>query len=127
MTAPTSLIRTGSAIERAPEGIASGPFWVEHLFTGERDGDLTAMRATLDPGIRTHWHSHPRGQLLLAVSGVGLLQRRGGEIVEIRAGDVVWFHPGEEHWHGASERSVLIYASIQPMQGGAAVHWLEPS
>ena len=125
--ASSKLIRAGSVIVRAPEGIASGPFWVEHLLTGRQDGDLTAMRASLDPGIRTHWHSHPRGQLLLALSGVGRVQRRGDEIAEIQAGDAVWFDPDEEHWHGASERSVFIYVSIQPMQGGAAAHWLEPS
>jgi quercetin dioxygenase-like cupin family protein len=122
-----TLIRAGSAIVRAPEAISSAPFWVEHLLSGSRDGEPTAMRATFDPGVRTHWHSHPRGQLLLALGGMGLAQRRGGDVIEIRAGDAVWFAPDEAHWHGAASQSVFSYVSVQSMQDGAAVHWLEPA
>lgn len=122
-----AIVRAGAATVRAPEGISSAPFWVEHLLSGMEDGELSAMRATLDPGVRTHWHSHPRGQLLVALSGVGLLQRQGGDFIEIRAGDAIWFAPNEVHWHGAGHQSVFSYVSIQAMQGGTAVHWLGPA
>jgi quercetin dioxygenase-like cupin family protein len=118
-----TLMQAGTNIVRSPQGISSGPFWVEYLLTSTRDGDPTAMRATLDPGVRTHWHGHPRGQLLLALSGVGLAQRRGGEIIEIRAGDAIWFAPDEIHWHGAASQSVFSYVSVQSVQDGTAVHW----
>jgi len=32
--------------------------------------------------------------------GIGLVQSRGGEVIEIRPGDVIYTPPGEEHWHG---------------------------
>ncbi|HMG51311.1 MAG TPA: cupin domain-containing protein [Inquilinus sp.] len=121
-----TIRRAGTAIARAPEGIASGPFWVERLLDGSRDGEMTAMRATLDPGVRTHWHGHPLGQLLYVLSGVGLAQRDGGPVAEARAGDCVWFAPGERHWHGASPDSAFAYVSIQAVRDGTAVHWLEP-
>jgi quercetin dioxygenase-like cupin family protein len=121
-----TIRRAGTGIARAPDGIASGPFWVERLLDGGRDGEMTAMRATLDPGVRTHWHSHPLGQLLYVLSGVGLAQRDGGPVAEVRAGDCVWFAPGERHWHGASPDSAFAYVSIQAVRGGTAVHWLEP-
>jgi quercetin dioxygenase-like cupin family protein len=110
-----TIRRAGTGIARAPDGIASGPFWVERLLDGSRDGEMTAMRATLDPGVRTHWHSHPLGQLLYVLSGVGLAQRDG-----------VWFAPGERHWHGASPDSAFAYVSIQAVRDGTAVHRLEP-
>lgn len=121
-----TIRRAGSAIARAPDGIASGPFWAEWLLESRLDGEMTAMRATLDPGIRTHWHSHPLGQLLYALQGVGLVQRAGGPVAEVRAGDCVWFAPDERHWHGAAADSVFTYLSIQPVRNGTAVHWMEP-
>ncbi|WP_225765442.1 cupin domain-containing protein [Inquilinus sp. Marseille-Q2685] len=121
-----TIRRAGAAIARTPDGIASGPFWAEWLLQGRRDGEMTAMRATLDPGIRTHWHSHPRGQLLYVLHGVGLVQRAGGIAEEVRAGDSVWFAPDERHWHGATADSVFAYVSIQPVQDGTAVRWMEP-
>ncbi|WP_448952660.1 cupin domain-containing protein [Labrys neptuniae] len=126
LPAAMTVIRAGTAVARAPDGIASAPFWVESLISGERDGEPTAMRATLDPGVRTHWHSHPHGQLLLAISGVGLAQARDGAVAELRPGDAVWFAPDEVHWHGAGTASPFSYVSIQAVQGGTAVRWYEP-
>ena len=52
---------------------------------------------------RTHaWHTHPHGQTIFVIEGIGLAQRRGGPIEVIRPGDRVFFEPGEEHWHGAA-------------------------
>ncbi|WP_437361717.1 cupin domain-containing protein [Inquilinus limosus] len=126
---PTEMTirRAGSAIARAPDGVASGPFWIEQLLEGSKDGEMTAMRATVDPGIRTRWHSHPLGQILYVLSGVGLVQRDGGTVEEVRAGDCVWFAPGERHWHGAAADSIFAYLSIQPVRDGTAVHWMEPA
>ena len=84
------------------------------------------MRVYADPGVKTHWHSHPGGQLLFVLDGVGQVQRQGGNIEEIRSGDAVWFAPDENHWHGASPQSPFSYVSIQPVRNGVAVHWMEP-
>ena len=118
--------RACSGIVPAPDGIASGPFLVQMLLSSRADGEMTAMRAFIEPGVITHWHSHPRGQLLFVLDGVGLVQRDGGDIIEIRAGDAVWFAPGERHWHGATPASPFSYLSVQPVKNGTAVHWMEP-
>jgi quercetin dioxygenase-like cupin family protein len=118
--------RAGTAIARSPDGIASGPFWVEWLLEGREDGEMTAMRATIDPGVRTRWHSHPLGQLLYVLHGVGQVQRDGGAVEEVRAGDSIWFAPDERHWHGATADSVFAYVSIQRVWNGVAVHWMGP-
>ncbi|MGO8656520.1 cupin domain-containing protein, partial [Rhizobium ruizarguesonis] len=89
-------------------------------------GQNTAMRATLEPGTITRWHTHPRGQLLYVLSGYGLAQNEGGPVETLRAGDAVWFAPGERHWHGAAGDSPFSYISIQPVENGSIVEWLQP-
>ena len=82
------------------------------------------MRATFPPGVVTRWHSHPLGQLLLAVAGSGIVQRRGGPAVTVGPGDAVWFAPDEPHRHGAAD-SPFTYVSFQAVRHGSAVEWLE--
>jgi len=120
-----TIQRPGNAV-RSPVDIATAPFWVEMLLEGTADGENTAMRATLDPGTITRWHTHPRGQLLYVLSGKGLAQREGGAVGELLVGDAVWFAAGEEHWHGAGHDSPFSYLSIQATEAGRNVDWLEP-
>lgn len=125
---PTAMTiqRAGNGITDAPEGISSKAFRMQALISSQADGEITATRAFLEPGVVTHWHTHPRGQFLFVLEGVGLLQREGGAIQEVKAGDSVWFAPNERHWHGAAPVSSLSYVSVQTVQDGVAVRWLEP-
>lgn len=127
MSCPPAMTvrRAGEGVVAAPEGIANGTFLVQMLLSSRTEGEMTAMRAFIPPGVVTHWHSHPSGQLLFVLDGVGLVQREGGEPVEVRAGDAVWFAPGERHWHGAAPSSPFSYVSVQPVRDGTAVHWME--
>ena len=59
------------------------------------------------------WHTHPLGQTLYVISGVGRVQAKGGPIREIRPGDVVWIPPGEKHWHGASPTNAMTHIAMQ--------------
>ncbi|ANL48329.1 cupin 2 domain-containing protein [Rhizobium phaseoli] len=120
-----TVSRPGRAV-RSLEGIATAPFWVERLLESSADGENTAMRATLDPGTITRWHTHPRGQLLYVLSGHGLAQSEGGAVETLRAGDAIWFAPGERHWHGAADDSPFSYLSIQAAENGSIVEWLQP-
>lgn len=120
-----TVIRPGNAVRSAAD-IATAPFWVEMLLEGAADGENTAMRASLDPGTITRWHTHPRGQLLYVLSGKGLAQREGDAVEELRTGDAVWFAAGEKHWHGATPDSPFSYISIQATEAGRIVDWLEP-
>lgn len=56
------------------------------------------------PGVRTKWHSHDGGQIILVEDGVGLYQEKGGPVVELRAGETRYCPPGVVHWHGASPK-----------------------
>lgn len=119
----TMTIRRPGNATRSPEGISNAPFWVEMLLDSQIDGENTAMRATLDPGTITHWHRHPRGQLLYVLSGIGVVQRDGGPMEEVRSGDAVWFASDELHRHGATADSPFSYLSLQGVERGRFVDW----
>jgi quercetin dioxygenase-like cupin family protein len=118
--------RAGETTQRSPDGIASRPFWVEMLAEAIGDHELGAMRATLGPDTITRWHSHPRGQILYVLSGVGLAQREDGQIEELRAGDCIAFAPDERHWHGSTDTTTFVYVSVQGARNGSAATWFEP-
>ncbi|MDR1941668.1 MAG: cupin domain-containing protein [Endomicrobium sp.] len=80
---------------------------------------------SFDKGARTAWHTHPKGQLIVIVSGVGRVQQDGGEITEVRAGDAVWFPAGVKHWHGAAENFAMSHYAITFVRDGIAVNWME--
>ena len=87
---------------------------------------VAAIRVTFLPGARTNWHSHPFGQTLFVVSGVGRVGVRGGPVRVIRPGDTVWIPPGEEHWHGAAPDGPMAHIAIQEKDDGRTADWLEP-
>ncbi len=120
-----AIHRAGANMRRSPEGIATASFWVESLVESSENGNLTAMRCDLEPGVITRWHTHPHGQILYVLSGVGLAERCGGSTEELRAGDCISFAPNERHRHGAAPESTFSYISIQAALDGSAVTWLE--
>ena len=76
------------------------------------------------PGARTAWHTHPNGQTIYVVEGVGLAQRRGGPVEVIRPGDRVFFEPGEDHWHGAAPTRFMTHlAMVEVDDAGKAATW----
>ncbi|WCM25970.1 cupin domain-containing protein [Sphingomonas sp. QA11] len=123
--AEMTVVPAGTGIVPAPAGIASGDLLVQGLLASGVGGEMTAVRAFFAPGVLSHWHSHPRGQWLFALDGVGLAQRDGGAVVTLRAGDAVWFAPDERHWHGAAPGSPFSYVSVQQVGGGVTVRWME--
>jgi quercetin dioxygenase-like cupin family protein len=86
---------------------------------------VRALVVTFEPGARTAWHTHPLGQTLYVLSGVGRAQSSGGPLREIRPGDSVWFAPGEKHWHGAAPATGMVHLAIQEALDGSNVDWLE--
>ena len=71
----------------------TGAARIDPLFQAPDPARVGAGCVTFEPGARTAWHTHPLGQTLIIVSGLGWVQREGGAIEEVRPGDVVWFPP----------------------------------
>lgn len=85
------------------------------------DGTVNMLGVSFEPAARTDWHSHPDGQLLYIVSGVGRVGDDDGTTAEVGAGDTVYAAPGQVHWHGASPHSPMTHLSITT---GGATEWL---
>jgi quercetin dioxygenase-like cupin family protein len=74
---------------KGPAERFTGDVWSD-IIAEEGDGShLRAAVVRFAPGARNAWHSHPVGQTLYITEGRGLVQARGGEILEVRPGDVV--------------------------------------
>src|ERR1041385_448955 len=87
---------------RASSDWFTGTVWQDPINTPPAPARVNSARVAFEPGARTAWHTHPLGQTLFVISGVGRVQTKGGPVREIRPGDTVWIPPGEKHWHGAS-------------------------
>jgi quercetin dioxygenase-like cupin family protein len=63
-------------------------------------------------GVRNKFHSHDSEQILIVISGKGIIATETEKAV-ISAGQVVIIPAGEKHWHGATEDSEFshIYVS----------------
>ena len=103
----------------------TGRVRIDPLFSAKESARAAGALVTFEPGARTAWHTHPLGQTLIVVSGLGWTQQEGGSIQEIRPGDVVWFPPGLKHWHGATPTTALSHLAIQEQLDGKVVDWLE--
>jgi quercetin dioxygenase-like cupin family protein len=121
-----------------PDGSTSAA-WTEHLTgaawmdlllqeasegaerTPDADGTVTLTSVTFTPGSRSHWHRHSAGQLLIVVSGEGWVGDREEGRRVVRVGDMVWTGPGEDHWHGATNGSVLTHLAVTL----GVTHWYD--
>ncbi|WP_416358478.1 cupin domain-containing protein [Aureimonas phyllosphaerae] len=120
------IVRNGTNPSgKGPSDWFTGTVRVDPLFAPNDARRAAASTVTFEPGARTAWHTHPLGQTLIVVSGVGLVQRVGGPIEQIRPGDVVWFEPGEKHWHGACATVAMTHVAIQEQKDGKVVDWME--
>jgi len=121
-----SIARSGSQPSReGPPENFSGAARVDPLFAATEASGASGAYVTFEPGARTAWHTHPRGQVLIVTAGVGQVRAWGGPIEEIRVGDVVRIPPGVKHWHGASPGSRMTHIAIQEHLNGKTAEWLE--
>ena len=120
------ITRIGTqASGKGPEDWFSGTVRIDPLFTPNESRRAAAALVTFEPGARTAWHTHPLGQTLIVVSGLGWVQKDGGQVEEIKPGDVVWFDANEKHWHGASPTVAMSHIAIMENLNGKVVDWME--
>ena len=120
------ITRSGAlASRRMPATSFTGVVWQDPIADAPAPARLRGARVTFEPGARTAWHTHPLGQTLHVLSGLGRFQTWGEPICEIRPGDTIWIPPGEKHWHGASADVGMVHLAMQEHQDGEHVKWLE--
>ena len=119
---------TRSSIETmvGPSDWFTGSVYIDQVATPTAPSRLNAISVHFTPGARTAWHTHPNGQNIYVIEGVGLAQRRGGPIEVIRPGDRVFFEPGEDHWHGATPNRFMAHlAMVEVDDEGNSATWGE--
>jgi quercetin dioxygenase-like cupin family protein len=107
-----------------PSDWFTGAVYVDAVATPSDASRLSASSVHFTPGARTAWHTHPNGQTIYVLEGVGHAQRRGGPVEVIRPGDRVFFEPGEEHWHGAAATRFMTHiAMLEVDDQGKSATW----
>ncbi len=120
------ITRNSIETRTGPKEWFTGAVYVDAVAAPSTGSRLSASSVHFTPGARTAWHTHPHGQTIFVMEGVGRVQRRGGPIEEIRPGDRVFFEPGEEHWHGAApDRFMSHLAMLEVDAEGTSATWGE--
>jgi quercetin dioxygenase-like cupin family protein len=127
----SSLAQTTQAVPipkgatRGPAATFTGTVWVTSLVADDSVYTTIAGSVTFEPKARSHWHSHPAGQILMVTNGVGYHQLKGQPRQVIRKGEVIKCPPGVAHWHGASPGSSMTHLYIIPNTEKGIVNWLQ--
>jgi len=95
-------------------------------FTGKSDTmdakDLGIGRRSFEPGARSAWHSHDKGQLIFVEQGRARTQKKGQPMKELGVGESDYTAPNVVHWHGATPRDRLVQVAVS---FGGEIKWLQ--
>ncbi|KAF2338309.1 (R)-mandelonitrile lyase [Flavobacterium tistrianum] len=112
--------------EPLPNEWFTGSAFLKPLVARDKNNEFSAGSVTFEPGARTNWHTHPKGQVLLVTEGSGIYQEEGKPAQVIKKGDVVNIPENVKHWHGASADTKMVHIAITNFRGDTQVTWLEP-
>jgi quercetin dioxygenase-like cupin family protein len=110
---------------KGPSEYFTGTVRVDPLFNAPDPARVAGASVTFEPGARTAWHSHPLGQTLVVIEGVGWTQVQDGPVQEFAAGDILLCPRDRRHWHGATPDSAMTHVAIQEALDGTNVTWME--
>ena len=102
----------------------TGDAFLTTLIARDKNNDFAVGCVSFEPGARTHWHTHPRGQVLIVIEGEGFYQEKGALARGLKKGDVVNIPENTEHWHGARPVNKLVHIAITNYKGEENVVWL---
>jgi hypothetical protein len=106
--------RTGSQPSgKGPAEYFTGTVRIDPLFEAPEPARVRGASVTFEPGARTAWHTHPLGQTLIVMSGLGWAQRWGGPVEAIVTASAC----GRRHAQAAP---------TSRFAGDTRVHWRVP-
>ncbi len=118
------IIRNSLDTAQGPSDWFTGVVFIDTVAVAAGSSRTAATSVHFTPGARTAWHTHPNGQTIFVIEGIGRCQREGGAVEVIWPGDRVFFEPGENHWHGAAPNRLMTHIAIQEADlTGSAVTW----
>lgn len=95
----TSIFPKG---EKLSNDYFTGNAFLKPVLARDKNNDFVIGSVTFEPGARTQWHKHPKGQVLMVTDGYGFYQEKGKPAQSLKKGDVVNIPENVEHWHGAT-------------------------
>lgn len=104
----------------------TGEAFLSPLVAKDSNNNFSAGAVSFEPGARTNWHTHPKGQVLIVVEGNGFYQEKDKPAQPIKKGDVVNIPVDTEHWHGASAKTNMVHIAITNYKDDVQVTWLKP-
>lgn len=112
--------------QQLPNEWFTGNAFLHPLVAKDKNNEFSAGVVTFEPGARTNWHTHPKGQVLIVIEGQGFYQEKGKPAQVIKKGDAVNIPENTEHWHGASADSQMAHIAITNFKDDTQVTWLQP-
>ena len=111
--------------EQLPKEWFSGNAFLTPLIAKDKNNEFSTGCVTFEPGARTVWHTHPKGQVLIVIEGEGFYQEKSKTAQSIKKGDVVNIPENTEHWHGATASTKMIHIAITNYKDDVQVTWLQ--
>lgn len=71
-------------------------------------------KVSFPAGVRTIWHSHAGGQIIVIIAGKAWYQEKGKAKQIINQGEAVICPPNVMHWHGASPDGPMTHTVVTP-------------
>ena len=96
---------------RTPADYFTGTVWQDPIIEAPAPARIRGAWVRFEPRARTAWHTHPLGQTLHVISGVGRV--------------ALWGGPVRENWHGAAPDTNMVHLALQEHLDGTHVTWLE--
>ena len=109
-----------------PKEWFTGNAFLTPLVARDKNNEFSAGCVSFEPNARTNWHTHPKGQVLIVIEGIGLYQEKGKSARTIKKGDTVIIPENIEHWHGASATNKMVHIAITNFKDEVQVTWLQP-
>ena len=110
----------------SPAANFTGTVLQDEVVVGTAPSRMRATSVSFSPGARTAWHTHPVGQTLYVLYGVGRVQKQGEPPIEISPGDTVMIPPGVMHWHGSAPGRLMIHLAMSEItESGEGTKWFE--
>ena len=107
------VTRNATDTSPGPSEWFTGSVYIDPVATPSGSSHVSASSVHFTPGARTAWHTHPNGQTIFVLEGVGLCQRLGGpyRTLLIKPGQeqtlITYFKPGAWKWACVSRHSTV--------------------
>ncbi len=100
----------------------NSPYFSATVYQVKENSTGSSAHIYFPPGVRTKWHSHEMGQVILCEEGTCINAVKGGPVIELHAGETSYAPPGVPHWQGAA----LNAGGTQFNTARGKITWMDP-